>query len=89
MRRTPRAAVLSDRIDRVISAITLAGAWTVIPALIILMLFHVLGRQVRDVPSEALAELAADLFFNFGQVDRRHVFLLNAFYHEGPHRSLR
>jgi TRAP-type mannitol/chloroaromatic compound transport system permease small subunit len=54
---------LSRRLDQVVSGLTLAVGWIVILTLIPLMLFHVLGRQVQDVRSEALAEIAADLFF--------------------------
>lgn len=50
-------------LDRVVSGLALAVAWFVIPMLIVIMLFHVLGRQVRDVMSESLAEASADLFF--------------------------
>jgi TRAP-type mannitol/chloroaromatic compound transport system permease small subunit len=54
---------LSRRLDQVVSGLTLAVGWVVILTLIPLMLFHVLSRQVQDVRSEALAEIAADLFF--------------------------
>ena len=46
------------------SGLTLGVAWFTIPALIFL-LSHVLGRQVRDVRSEALAEIADPLSLGF------------------------
>lgn len=54
---------LSRRLDWFVSGLTLAVGWVVILVLIFLMLFHVLGRQVQDVRSEARAEIAADRFF--------------------------
>lgn len=54
---------VSRWLDRCVSGLTLAVGWVVVLTLIPLMLFHVLGRQVRDVRSEALSEIGADLFF--------------------------
>jgi TRAP-type mannitol/chloroaromatic compound transport system permease small subunit len=54
---------LSDALDRWVSRLSLGMAWLALISLMALMLFHVIGRQFRDVSSEALAELGADLFF--------------------------
>ena len=45
------------------SGLSLAAVWSALPSLIALTLFHVAGRQFRDVSSEALAQGEVDLFF--------------------------
>lgn len=65
--RVDRGLVLMSRLsrglDRFVSCLTLAVAWIALPSLIVLTLFHVAGRQFRDVSSEALAQGEVDLFF--------------------------
>lgn len=66
---------LSDALDRLVSRLTLCVAWFALLSLVVLTLFHVIGRQFRDVSSEALAELSADLFFSLVMLSFGYAYL--------------
>ncbi len=57
------ASRLSEVIERWVGRVTLAVAWAILLLLLAVTGVHVIGRQFLHVGSEALAELAGDLFF--------------------------
>lgn len=74
-RRLALMSRLSRGLDRLVSGFTLAVAWMALPSLIVLTLFHVAGRQFRDVSSEALAQGEVDLFFAFVMLSFGYAYL--------------
>lgn len=54
---------VSVGLDRFVAGLSLAAAWLALPLLVIVSVFHVVGRQFRDVGSESLYELGSALFF--------------------------
>ena len=66
---------LSDALDRWVSRLTLGVAWFALLSLVVLMIVHVIGRQFRDVRSEGLAKLAADLFFSLVMLSFGYAYL--------------
>ena len=62
------ASRLSAGIDRWVGRLTLAVAWAILFLLLAVTGVHVIGRQFLDVGSEALSELAGDLFFGLAML---------------------
>jgi TRAP-type mannitol/chloroaromatic compound transport system permease small subunit len=69
------ASRLSAAIARWIQRITIALAWLLLASLLVVTTVHVLGRQFVDVESEALSELAGDLFFALAMVSFGFAYL--------------
>jgi TRAP-type mannitol/chloroaromatic compound transport system permease small subunit len=69
------ASRLSAVIARWVQRITIAFAWLLLASLLVVTAVHVLGRQFVDVGSEALSELAGDLFFALAMVSFGFAYL--------------
>jgi len=62
-------------VERWVARVTLAVAWAILLLLLAVTGVHVIGRQFLDVGSEALSELAGDLFFGLAMLSFGFAYL--------------